>query len=324
MSGSAPHSRASRARPPRERVTDAARELARRILEAGARRVAFLGLAKNAGKTTALVTVLEALHAAGTAAGATSVGRDGEEFDALTGEPKPSFRVWPGQLVASARETFTGAAPPTRLVRELSSVTRFGPVEVRRVEAPGALEIIGPTTVREAAEAADALESSGAARVLVDGAFGRRAFASARLADGIVLSVGMSAGGGLASVVEKARLAVDLVRLGPPAAGRPARAVDGALTERALRDRPAAEGETLVVEDFASVFLPSELRRRLRERDVRIAVRRPALLLAVTSNPFRPGRPVPAGGDLFGALCEALPGVAIVDVVADRRRIPER
>jgi uncharacterized NAD-dependent epimerase/dehydratase family protein len=59
-------------------MTAAAAVLAETIRQSGARRVAFLGLAKNVGKTTALVGVLEQLHRMGITAGTTSAGRDGE------------------------------------------------------------------------------------------------------------------------------------------------------------------------------------------------------------------------------------------------------
>ena len=91
----------------------AAGALTETILRSRARRVAFVGLAKNVGKTTALVAVLGELHRAGVAAGATSAGRDGESFDAITGEAKPRFRVFPGQLVASAASTYASASFPT-------------------------------------------------------------------------------------------------------------------------------------------------------------------------------------------------------------------
>src|SRR5262249_22255787 len=83
--------------------------LARPLLDAGARGSAFLGLAKNVGKPTALVATLASLHRRGIAVGATSAGRDGEAFDAITGEPKPRFRIWRGQFVASATSTFASA-----------------------------------------------------------------------------------------------------------------------------------------------------------------------------------------------------------------------
>jgi hypothetical protein len=298
-------------------LSRAARSLADRILQSGARRIAFVGLAKNAGKTTALVATLEELHRRGVVAGATSTGRDGEDFDALTGESKPRFRLWPGQLVATAASTLAGAALSAVPLRRLPYSTRFGPIELARVETEGELEVMGPVTASQTAAAAAALEAAGAGIVLLDGAFGRRAFASARVADAVVLSVGMSAGKSLDTVLERARLACEVVALGRPGADASVRAFEGALTDELVHENPPGPGETLVAEDFASIFLSPEERRSLAGRGVGLAVRRPARLLAVTANPSAPGRPPLPAQEFFDALQRTLPGIPIYDLKSD-------
>lgn len=301
-------------------MSSAAQGLARAILDSGSRRVAFLGLAKNAGKTTALVATLAELHRIGVAAGSTSAGRDGEDFDALTGEPKPRFRLWPGQFVASAQSTFASATLTTGPRQALPFATRFGPVELARVETAGEIEVMGPTTASQTAAAAAALAGAGARLVLLDGAFGRRAFASARVADGVVLAVGMAAGRALETVLERARLAAALITLGAAPAGSPARLIDGALTDEILHQNPPAPGETIVAQDFASIFLSAEERVRLAARGVALAVERPARLIAVTANPSAPGRPPLPAGPFFEALGQALPAVSLFDLRADLSR----
>jgi hypothetical protein len=303
-------------------LSSAAETLARGILASRARRVAFLGLAKNAGKTTALVSTLSELHRLGVASGATSAGRDGEDFDALTGEPKPRFRLWPGQLVASAQTTFASSTLSTGPRRRLPFSTRFGPIELARVEMAGEIEVMGPTTASQTAAAAVALEAEGARVVLLDGAFGRRAVASARVADGVVLAVGMAAGRSLEIVLERARLAVVLIALGPAPAGRPARVFDGALTDEILREDPPGPGETLVAHDFASIFLSPEELARLTERGVTLSVERPTQLIAVTANPSAPGRPPLPAAEFFEALGRTLPAVPLFDLRADLSRVP--
>ncbi len=213
-------------------MTEAAGALAAALVRSAARRVAFLGLAKNVGKTTALVAALAELHRTGVPAGMTSAGRDGESFDAITGEPKPRFAVWPGQLLASAATTHAAASFPSTRLRVLPFSTRFGDVEVRRAEAAGEVEMIGPSTASQTAAAAAALEAAGARLVLLDGAIGRRAFACARVADGIVLCAGLAAGSTLEAALGAARAAGDLLRLGRAAPDE--RSQDG-------RDREPAE-----------------------------------------------------------------------------------
>ena len=300
-------------------MTAASRALAETILRSDARRVAFLGLAKNVGKTTALVAALAELHRLGVVAGVTSAGRDGESFDAITGEPKPRFRVWPGQRLASASSTFAAASFPAASLGSLPFTTRFGRIEVRRAEADGEIEMIGPSTASQTAETAAAIEKAGARTVLLDGAIGRRAFACARVADGIVLCAGMAAGATLEAAIGAARSAGELIALGPPAPGAAVRSIKGALTGALLRKHPAHGGETLVAEDFASIFLGPEERRGLRSIGASLAVRRPARLLAITANPTAPGRPPLSPAKFFEALDREFPSVPVFDVVVDLR-----
>jgi hypothetical protein len=283
----------------------------------GVRRAAFVGLAKNVGKTTALVAAAEALARAEVVAGATSAGRDGEEFDAITGEPKPRFHLWPGQLVASAAECFAASEIDSEIVERLPFHTRFGGIEVRRVRRAGAVEVIGPSTADELARTSAALERAGARIVLLDGAFGRRAFAGGRVADGVVLSIGAAAGGTIERILARALAAADLVRLPAPDSGARERTVPGALTDAALDAIAPTRGETLVVEDFASVFLSTRALDRLRRDGVALAARRPSRLLAVTTNPTAPGAVPLRAGELFEATAAAFPGVLVVDLVAD-------
>jgi hypothetical protein len=291
--------------------------LARVLVDSAARRIAFLGLAKNVGKTTALVATLASLHRRGVAVGATSAGRDGEAFDAITGEPKPRFRIWRGQLVASATSTFESASFPSSEIATLDFPTRFGPIMLRRAEGAGEIEIIGPSTVTQLAKAAGALEAAGADVILLDGAIGRRAFACGRVADGVVLSVGMAAGESLESVLAASRAALELIRLPRVSPGAAARAVDGALTDAVLAERPAEPGETLVARDFTAIFLSSDRRRALRERGVSLAVQQPARLLAVTVNPTAPARPpLPAERFFRAVVAEAAPA-PVFDLVAN-------
>lgn len=298
-------------------MNSASRGLFETLRRSGASRFAFLGLAKNVGKTTALVAALGEMHAGGVAAGTTSAGRDGESFDAITGEAKPRFRIWPGQLVASASSTFESASFSTEALATLSYSTRFGPIEVRRAVGEGEIEVIGPSTASQMAGTAGALEAAGAQKLLLDGAIGRRAFAGARVADGIVLSIGMAAGESLEAVLAAARSAIELIRL--PAADPATRLRDfeGAVTDVALRERPPAPGEVLVAEDFTAVFLPAADRRDLRQRGITLAVRHRARLVALTANPTAPARPPIPAQKMFEALHREFPDVPLFDLEAD-------
>ena len=63
--------------------------------------VAVMGMTKNTGKTVALNHLLARAAADHVAVGLTSIGRDGEDRDAVFSIPKPPVLAWPGTLVAT-------------------------------------------------------------------------------------------------------------------------------------------------------------------------------------------------------------------------------
>ena len=69
----------------------------------GIRTLSIVGMCKNAGKTTVLNWLLS--HAApGRVLGLTSIGRDGESVDVVTGTDKPGIFVPEGTLIATAKD----------------------------------------------------------------------------------------------------------------------------------------------------------------------------------------------------------------------------
>ena len=64
--------------------------------------VGISGTAKNTGKTTTLLEVTKFFHQKSHDIFLTSIGYDGEDFDNITGLPKPRVLVPQGAMVASA------------------------------------------------------------------------------------------------------------------------------------------------------------------------------------------------------------------------------
>jgi len=159
--------------------------------------LSIVGTAKNVGKTTTLNWLIERLAPQGPL-GLTSVGRDGEDLDAVTDLPKPRIRPPVGTLLATAEASARRATAPLTLVAGTGVHTGLGPVGIYRVTGRGAVVFAGPVTVEGATSAREALVAAGAHRVLVDGAIDRRASASPHLADGVLLATGlaMAASGG--------------------------------------------------------------------------------------------------------------------------------
>ena len=67
------------------------------------RTICLAGMCKNAGKTTALRTILREDDGRYGPLGLTSIGRDGEREDIVTGTKKPQLYIREGTLVATAQ-----------------------------------------------------------------------------------------------------------------------------------------------------------------------------------------------------------------------------
>jgi len=179
-----------------------------------ARRLAFVGLAKNTGKTETLAAMLRELQAAGRTVGVTSVGRDGEEHDVIDARiDKPRVQLAGGSLVASTDELLRASGLRHELLEQTDVRTPLGRVLIARLSEPGAVEVAGPSAAAQVRAASDAMIAFGAEQVLIDGAIDRRAASSPSVADGLVMATGAVLSEDIEEVVARTRDAVELVRL---------------------------------------------------------------------------------------------------------------
>jgi hypothetical protein len=158
------------------------------IAASPARRIAVIGLVKNAGKTT----VVNALMAnVAQRFGLTSLGLDGERTDHLTGLAKPRIVPPPGTFVATTTGSLDRSHYHLDSVEEMPFRTALGRVVIGIAGEQGeAVEVSGPTTLRQVRATADRLLELGAERVLVDGAINRLGSASPRVSDGLIMATG--------------------------------------------------------------------------------------------------------------------------------------
>jgi hypothetical protein len=183
-------------------------------LLAWTRRVAFVGLAKNSGKTETLTCALRELHEAGQTVGVTSVGRDGEEYDAIDGrieKPRIDLAAW--SLVATTEPLLRACAQAHELLLRTDMRTSLGRVVVARMLAAGTVEIAGPSAAEDVRRVSDTMLAHGADQVLIDGAVDRRMAASPVVSDGLVMSTGAVLDESAEGVVARTVEAVELVRL---------------------------------------------------------------------------------------------------------------
>lgn len=153
-------------------------------------RLAFIGVAKNCGKTTTLNFLLASGACAGRTVGLVSVGIDGEVADLLLGTRKPPIAVRQGDWVVSARDALLKSSARVEYVASMGFSTPLGEVVCARVMEAGTVVLAGLRHREDLRQAIATLESHGVDLVLVDGAYGRTIGASSGIADGVIVSTG--------------------------------------------------------------------------------------------------------------------------------------
>jgi hypothetical protein len=297
------------------------------------------GMCKNAGKTTALNALIQGAGAQGVSLALTSIGRDGEREDLVTGTYKPPIYVTGGTLFATAR----GLIPKCDVTGEMLDLTGIhtplGEVAILRALSDGFVELAGPSMTEQIVALTAKLKGFGAEKVLIDGALFRRSLCAPEAAEGVVLSTGASYGPDMGKTAADTAFVAELLTLPvsdpwPDMAGRRfardqlyddlAEALagqgdilyaTGAFTDAmaTLLLRRRAIPREIAVEDGTRLLLSRENYEKLRARGVSFRVRRQNDLVAVTVNPFS-AYGAPYDPDAFQGLVAEKVSVPVVNV----------
>lgn len=152
--------------------------------------VSVIGICKNAGKTTALRRLMAELGEE--RLGLTSVGRDGEATDLVTGTEKPDLYLKRGDLFATARGMLPLCDATLEAVALTGTMTPLGEVAVFRALSDGFVQLAGPSAAGQLPPLCALFEKLGAQRVLIDGAAGRKSLAGAGVEGSAILCAGAS------------------------------------------------------------------------------------------------------------------------------------
>jgi len=150
--------------------------------------ISIVGNAKNAGKTTVLNTLIEAYQHDPIAI--TSIGLDGEMLDQITRLPKPRITVYPGMLVATAKDTLRQATADYDVIETLDISSALGPIVIVLVRSLGHMICAGPSQIRQLKKLVCRLKQMNLTKIFIDGAFARQQLS--RLGDATILCVGAS------------------------------------------------------------------------------------------------------------------------------------
>ncbi len=177
------------------------------------RSLSIVGMAKNAGKTTALNFLIEEAMDEGITLGVTSTGRDGETQDLVTGTEKPRVYLDRGSLVTVPSQLYELADAGLEILERTKYSTAIGELLICRVEDAGYVQVAGPVIAAETRRLCQDMFRYGVDLVLIDGAIDRKSVANPETSDAIILSTGAVLSRSLRNVVEETAHVVELYQL---------------------------------------------------------------------------------------------------------------
>lgn len=274
-------------------------QLAKSLAEV--RTMSIVGMCKNAGKTTVLNWLL-ANSRQERILGLTSIGRDGESTDVVTGTEKPSIFVPEGTLVATAKDMLRLGDVTKEILATTGISTPLGEVVVLRARSAGYVQIAGPSITTQLRDVSQLFFELGAGQTIIDGALGRKSLGARTVAEGVILCTGASYHMSMEKVIEDTVNIYRIMNL-PKAATLPPEPengledclkqhgealVGGALTDSMvlplLRSGLLRNGR-LVVKDPSKVLLKPDTLDKLQTRQVRLEAVDAARTLCITINP---------------------------------------
>ncbi len=310
------------------------------------RTICLAGMCKNAGKTTALRTILWEDDGRYGPLGLTSIGRDGEREDIVTGTKKPQLYIREGTLVATAQGLLPFCDISQEILMETGFYTPMGQVLLLRALSDGYVEIGGPSMASQLAVLNEMFFAHGAGKVLLDGALFRKSLCAPEVSEGILLSSGASYSPDMLRTVQDTAFAARMLMLPltklfngkqvgeerqlyldesgevrPFSAWEEAFASSGVLLLGAVTDKRVEKLLTrrskspmeLCCEDGTRLFLSPLMEQKLLRTGVHLAVKKKNTLVAVTANPFS-DRGTPYDRESFFAhMNRALAPVPVVD-----------
>lgn len=166
------------------------------------RTLSIVGMAKNAGKTTALNYLIEEADDEGIRLGITSTGRDGETQDLVTGTEKPRVFLYEDTIVSVPTQLYELAEAGLEIVKKSDYRTSIGDLLLCRVADSGYVQIAGPVATAHTKKMCGEMFDMGCELILIDGAIDRKSIASPETSDAIILSTGAVLSRSMKKVIE--------------------------------------------------------------------------------------------------------------------------
>ena len=174
--------------------------------------ISIIGLSKNVSKTTTLNHIISILRGKYTI-GITSIGRDGEPYDAITELPKPKIIVEEKTIFATAEDSLKNSDIETELIKGTDFTTPLGIINIYKALTKGYVELAGPSMNKQLKDLCKEMLKTRCDVIFIDGAFDRRSFATPLISDATILSTGASVSRNMEKVVDLTSHIYDLFSL---------------------------------------------------------------------------------------------------------------
>ena len=155
-------------------------------------RISFIGMCKNAGKTTVLNEVIKRSHENNESVILTSIGRDGEELDLVTNTKKPEIYIYKDDYIATARDLIKYCDITKEIVESTGIYTPLGEIIIIKAISDGFVQIAGPSIATQMSILCENFKRYSKSRILIDGALERKSIATEKVSNVAILSSGAS------------------------------------------------------------------------------------------------------------------------------------
>ena len=155
-------------------------------------RISFIGMCKNAGKTTVLNEVIKKLHKKQKNILLTSIGRDGEELDLVTNTKKPEVYIYKNDYIATAADLIKYCDITKEIVESTGIYTPLGEIIIIRALSDGFVQIAGPSISTQMSRVCESFKKHSSGKILIDGALERKSIATGKVSNVAILSSGAS------------------------------------------------------------------------------------------------------------------------------------
>lgn len=175
--------------------------------------VSFIGMCKNAGKTTTMNRIIRELHQEQITFAATTVGRDGESSDLVTNTVKPGIFIYRDAIIATAADLLKHCDITKEILDTTGIYTPMGQIILLRALSDGFVQLAGPSITTQLADVSKEFRTCGVEKILIDGALGRKSLCTRKVSESTILCTGASYHKSMAKVIGDTAYTCELLQL---------------------------------------------------------------------------------------------------------------